>query len=95
MIIPMTTSGRPLQGYNHRRATCAASYRHSIILDKTFGETTVAGADDGAGLRHADLSMANSVGTPAAATWSGKSIDRGQTKSKPMIRDVVRTDRTA
>jgi hypothetical protein len=50
MIIPMTTSGRPLQGYNHRRATCAASYRHSIILDKTFGETTVVGADDGARL---------------------------------------------
>ena len=65
------------------------------MLDKTFGETTVVGADDGAGLRLADLSMTNSVWTPAAAAWSAKSIDRGQTKSKPMIRDIVRTDRTA
>jgi hypothetical protein len=72
-----------------------SSYRHSIIVDKTFGETTAVGADDGAGLRHADLSVTNSVGTPAVAAWSGKSIDRGQTKSKPMIRDIVRTDRTA
>jgi hypothetical protein len=55
----------------------------------------VVGADDGARLRQADLSMTNSVGTPAAAAWSGKSIDRGQTKSKPMIRDILRTDRTA